>query len=175
MRVGVVAILCTACASPAAPPAATVPVVANTATTETKAVSVSVHYATYGLMPAPICGSPSYRIDIVDDDTGPNAVSCGWTSSCPPYSAEHQLLAAPHGHLAPDAAARLDEEARRPDFATLKSNMNPHIIDGGERDLTVNARRVEMVNITDPVFERFLAALARETGCSSTPTTPPPR
>jgi hypothetical protein len=155
----------------AAQPPTAAPVVGNTAAATPEVAHLMVHYATYGLMPAPVCGSPTYRIDITEDD----AVACGWTSTCPPYSVERPLVAAPHGTIAPERRARLLAEAHRPEFATMKSQMNAHIIDGGERDLTVQGRRVEMVNITDPAFERFLDALARETGCPASPTTAPPR
>jgi len=157
------ALAAAACApsdSPAAP--------ANHSTAPPSATGeLEVEYHTWGLMPAPQCGSPTYEITLARD----RAVTCGWRSTCPPYSDTAPLRASAKGRLTIEQTNRLAEIAAADAFFALPPfTSNVHIIDGGEESLRVQVGRrdktVEMANTSAPAFTAVRDALQAATGCS---------
>ncbi len=157
----------TACSSPAASISERAP---PSATNE-----LEIDYETWGLMPPPRCGSPTFAIVLAADRT----VSCGWRSRCPPYSEAAPLRPVTKGTLTDAQVDRLLPLAGSPAFFALpKFNSNPHIIDGGEQQLVVRigtrTKTVEMANTNAPAFDELLWALSAATGCSRESAGPPP-
>jgi hypothetical protein len=158
-----------ACSSPPAPPIAdrAPPSAPN---------PLEIDYETWGLMPAPRCGSPTFAIVLARDRT----VSCGWRSQCPPYSEAAPLRPIAKGTLTDPQTDRLLALAGSQAFFALPTfNSNPHIIDGGEQQIAVRigtrAKTVEMANTSAPAFDELLAALEATTGCSRESAGAPPR
>ncbi len=168
MRLAVALVAFGACSSPPAAPIAdrAPPSAPN---------QLEIDYASWGLMPAPRCGSPTLAIVLARDRT----VTCGWRSQCPPYSEAAPLRPAAKGTLTEQQTDRLLALAGSPAFFALpKFSSNPHIIDGGEQQIAVRigtrTKTVEMANTSAPAFDELLNALKAATGCSIESAGPPP-
>jgi len=140
------------------------------------AAAFELVYATYGLMPAPKCGSPTYEIRIAGD----RHVTCGWRSACPPYSEAAPLAPIAKGQLTASDVDELATIATSRDFTALPEfASNPHIIDGGvERiEVTVGEHKkvVELANLDKPAFTALRDALQARTSCSLATAGPEPR
>jgi hypothetical protein len=137
---------------------------------------LEIEYRTWGLMPPPACGSPTYAIAIARD----RAVMCGWYAACPPYSAAAPLRPTLRGRLTAAQADRIGELAGGAAFLALPSfSSNVHIIDGGEEQIRVRVagrdKTVEMANTSAPAFAAVRDALETATGCTRASAGPPPR